>query len=136
MTIMRKIGAIALLAGMALSAALEHTQADGALAVAVPAEGLRRGFAYGSSVNRPRNEAVERALSTCREEARRQDIDASRCTLVESFTRQCYAVALDGTEYWAGWAIRPDAKSAEQAALAACRKGASGCTTYSVECDK
>jgi|SoiMetStandDraft_2_1073263.scaffolds.fasta_scaffold570936_1 hypothetical protein len=105
--------------------------ADGALVVGVPPGGLRAGFAHGRTWNYDTSaEAIKRAFAICREEAQQQGFAPSQCKLVESFARKCAAVAMDMTNYWAGWAVSPGRDAAEQAALANCRRGGSNCKLH------
>ena len=98
-------------------------RADGAIAVGVPADVAKDGFAYGRNVNSPSQQtARDRALDLCRH-AKNSTEEARRlCTVVMSFHRQCVAVAMDpqaGTP-GVGWAVAPTRDAAEQQALSNC----------------
>jgi hypothetical protein len=116
----------ALIFGVLLgSAALwpNHCAAHGALAVALPANGAQHGFSYGRSVNYPAAKAAEAAaLDKCRTSTRNPTIQ-SLCKLIQAFTDQCVAVAMDpkdGTP-GVGWMIAPDKPTAEAQAMAKCK---------------
>jgi hypothetical protein len=87
-----------------------HCAADGALAVALPANGAQHGFSYGRSVNYPdAKEAEAAALDKCRTSTRIPTIQ-SLCKLIQAFTNKCVAVAMDpkdGTP-GVGWMIAAD----------------------------
>ena len=70
--------------------------ADGALMIAVPADGLRNGFAYGLSWDYPsRIQAESNAKSECMKTAKENDVDPQRCRLIETFKGKCGAIAMD-----------------------------------------
>jgi hypothetical protein len=100
-----------------------HCAADGALAVALPANGAQHGFSYGRSVNYPDPKAAEAAaLDKCRTSTRNPTLQ-SLCKLIQQFTNQCVAVAMDpkdGTP-GVGWMIAPDKQTAEAQAIARCK---------------
>jgi hypothetical protein len=110
-----------LLGGAALGS--NHCAADGALAVALPANGAQHGFCYGRSVNYPgAKEAEAAALDKCRTSTRTPALQ-SLCKLIRAFANQCVAVAMDpkdGTPS-VGWMIAPDKQTAEAQALAKCK---------------
>jgi hypothetical protein len=99
-------------------------RADGAIAVGVPANVSKDGFAYGRNVNSPNQQAAsDRALQLCRTAKDSSDQARRLCTVVMSFHRQCVAVAMDpaaGTP-GIGWAVTPTLEAARQQALANCR---------------
>jgi Domain of unknown function (DUF4189) len=102
-----------------------RSSADGALAVGVPADVAKQGFAYGFITNKASaNEARTVALKNCRDPNPASSAPArALCTLVSSFHDQCIAVAEDpaaGTP-GIGWAISPTLETAEKQALDNCR---------------
>src|ERR1700730_565246 len=96
--------------------------ADGALAVALPPDVVKQGFAYGYVTDYPSiNEADAQALKKCRDTT----IAGVRplCTVIQDFKNQCVAVAMDpqaGTP-GVGWGIAADLRSAEAQALSKCQ---------------
>src|ERR1700692_5060144 len=80
-------------------------RADGALAVGLPPDVVKQGFAYGYVTDYPdTNQADAQALKKCRDTT----IDGVRplCEVIQDFKNQCVAVALDpqaGTPC-VGWA--------------------------------
>jgi hypothetical protein len=118
-------------------------RADGALAVGVPADVAKDGFAYGREVNAPSQAAArQRALNLCRTAKNSTDTARQACTVVQSFHRRCVSVAMDpaaGTP-GVGWAVASTRHAAEQAALANCRVTAGPnrqqfCVTSDSACD-
>lgn len=99
--------------------------ADGAIAIALPPDVVKQGFAYGFSTDYADvNHADAEALSKCRETT----IAGVRplCTVVKDFKNQCVAVAMDpqaGTP-GVGWGVGDDLHAAEAQALAGCEKTA------------
>jgi hypothetical protein len=95
--------------------------ADGALAVALPPDVVKEGFAYGYVTDYPNaREADAQALKKCRDTT----IDGVRplCTVIQDFKNQCVAVAMDpaaGTP-GVGWGVANDLISAERQALGKC----------------
>jgi hypothetical protein len=95
--------------------------ADGALAVALPPDVVKQGFAYGYVTDYPDvNQADAQALKKCRDTT----ISGVRplCTVIQDFKNQCVAVAMDpqaGTP-GVGWSVAPDLHSAEAQALSKC----------------
>jgi hypothetical protein len=110
---------------------------DGVLAIAIPEDGLRGGFAYGLGYDYPNAAAAEAAaLKTCREQANKFDVPASRCSVVWRFKRQCVAVAFDGDARWAGWGLGDNEQSASKAAVQRCSEGAPNCKVADLVCDR
>lgn len=110
--------------------------AEGALYVAVPSSSLRDGFAYGLAYDHPSTQVAEdQALKKCEEKTKEYGVNA-RCISAGTFRRRCAAIAMDGTNRWAGWGIGDTAEAASKVALAACTKGAPSCEVADVECDK
>lgn len=130
-----RIAAFAIAAMVATDAASTAVLADGALYVAVPKSSLRDGFAYGLSYDDPTmREAQEGALQKCNEKAKEHGVNAT-CTLEGTFRRRCAAVAMDGTNRWAGWGIGDTKDVASRLALTECSKGAPSCEVTDVVCD-
>ena len=96
--------------------------ADGALAVALPPDVVKQGFAYGYVTDYASiKEADDQALKKCRDTT----IDGVRplCTVIQDFKNQCVAVAMDpqaGTP-GVGWGVAADLHSAEAQALSKCQ---------------
>jgi len=99
--------------------------ADGAIAVGLPPDVVKQGFAYGYVTDYPDpNHADAQALKKCRETT----IDAVRplCEVIQDFKNQCVAVAMDpqaGTP-GVGWAVAANSHTAEAQALAKCEQTA------------
>jgi hypothetical protein len=95
--------------------------ADGALAVALPPDVVKQGFAYGYVTDYPdADQADAQALKKCRDTT----IAGVRplCTVIQDFKSQCVAVAMDpqaGTP-GVGWSVAPDLHTAEAQALSKC----------------
>ncbi len=115
------IVAVALVWGMLLVPS--PATADGALAVGVPPDVGKDGFAYGRNINSPSEEtARQKALELCSTAKESTDTARRLCTVVMSFHRQCVSVAMDpkaGTP-GVGWAVAPTREAAEQQALSNC----------------
>jgi hypothetical protein len=83
--------ALPLLACFALPA-----RGEGAIAIAIPDEGLRKGFAYGWHMRaKTAEDARKEALEACRDNAKSNGIPPGKCKVVEVFKGQCVAVAHD-----------------------------------------
>jgi hypothetical protein len=139
---MNKILAAALLT-LALAS---PAHGEGALAVAIPDDGLSKGFSYGVHVNAEKAEdARKEAMAAC-QEAVKKNLEAAkekktkvlpaRCKVVEAFKKSCVAVALDTKGQWAGWAIFKEEKTARERALGRCKVGGISCAVAEVQCDK
>lgn len=119
-------------------------QAEGALAVAIPDDGLSKGFTYGVHVGAASPEdARKEAMLACQESVKKIQDGASkgkaltgRCKLVESFRKSCIAVALDSKGQWAGWAIFKEEKTARERAIGRCKVGGLACAVADAQCDK
>ncbi len=113
------VGLIALVATLGPPAPVA---AAGAVAIGETDDVARDGYAYGNAINaRTRDDAARLALERCQRYQGAPDAVA-QCKVVTSFSRECYAVALDpeaGTP-GAGWAIGPTLAAAREKALAAC----------------
>jgi len=99
--------------------------ADGALAVGLPDDVVKKGFAYGYVTDYPdADKADAQALKKCRDTT----IDGVRplCEVIQDFKNQCVAVAMDpqaGTP-GVGWSVAPDSHTAEAQALSKCESTA------------
>src|ERR1700724_679645 len=95
--------------------------ADGALAIALPPDVVKQGFAYGYVTDYPdADRADTQALKKCRDTT----IAGVRplCTVIQDFKDQCVAVAMDpqaGTP-GVGWSVAPELHAAEAQALSKC----------------
>src|SRR5580704_11624949 len=95
--------------------------ADGAIAIALPPDVVKQGFAYGYVTDYgDANQADVQALKKCRDTT----IEGVRplCTVIQDFKNQCVAVAMDpaaGTP-GVGWSVAPDLRTAEAQALSKC----------------
>jgi hypothetical protein len=99
--------------------------ADGALAVGVPKDVAKQGFAYAYSTDKADSDAARaEALETCRKPGDNKSEQArGLCSVVGTFTNQCVAVAMDpanGTP-GVGWAIASSLKAAETGAITQCQ---------------
>ena len=117
--------------------------AEGALAIGKTGDVAKDGYAYGNAVNAVTLEAAAaRALDNC-EKYQNAPLAVKQCAVVATFSRRCYAIALDpeaGTP-GAGWAVGPDLNAARAASLVACEKtagpGRKGkCKVDSALCDQ
>ena len=99
--------------------------AAGALAIALPPDVVKQGFAYGYVTDYPdANQADAQALKKCRDTT----IAGVRplCEVIQDFKNQCVAVAMDpqaGTP-GVGWSVAPDSHTAEAQALSKCESTA------------
>ena len=126
-----RVAMIVLAAALGATVTPHQASAYGALAVGVPANVARDGFASGITVDRPTEaDARESALRTCRGQDPNARVQSQAsgpaqklCTLVTTFHRQCAVVAQDpaaGTP-GIGWAVAPTLAEATQQALDNCR---------------
>jgi hypothetical protein len=119
--------------------------AAGAIAVGQPDDIARGGFTYGFAYDRTdeqtaRQDALEQCRST--KDAAQDAKLRSLCTVVQTFSRQCIAVAMDprnGTP-GVGWAIADELRDAEAQAMEKCRQTdgselAAGCVVDNSGCD-
>jgi hypothetical protein len=108
------IAAVTLCAGAA--------RADGALAVGLPSDVAKQGFASGYSYNAGNLDAARKtALEYCHRAPTNQRA-RSLCSIVETFSHRCVAVAMDpkaGTP-GVGWSVAESRSTAESEALARC----------------
>jgi Domain of unknown function (DUF4189) len=99
--------------------------ADGAIAVALPSDVVKQGFAYGYVTDAAdSNHADADALGKCRETT----INAIRplCEVIQDFKNQCVAVAMDpqaGTP-GVGWGVANTLQAAQAQALSKCQSTA------------
>src|ERR1700676_3750875 len=101
-----------------------HSIAAGALAVGVPADVAKQGFAYAFTNNKTSpEEARTAALASCSSPSAVKSSQArALCAVINTFHDQCVAVAEDpaaGTP-GVGWSIANDLRTAEAQALAKC----------------
>lgn len=116
--------------------------ADGAIAIGLPADVARDGVAFGWAVRLPRAEAERMALRSCRTAPNVPDSARSLCRVFETFSEACAAVALDpedGTPGF-GWAVAPTKSGAEAQAMGDCARTAGAarqgfCVITASECD-
>jgi hypothetical protein len=106
----------------------DRAATEGALAVGLPKNVAKEGFAYAYSTGKTDTKtARSEALTTCRKPGDNKSAQARAiCSVVGTFVNQCVAVAMDpaaGTP-GVGWAIAGDLKSAESGAIAQCQKTA------------
>lgn len=135
-----KIQIFAIVAAALHLAGAPAARGDGAIAVGSTGDVVRHGIAFGMMVNDSAKNASTIALERCRKfEAR----DAAKhCKIVATFSRQCYAVALDpepGTP-GAGWGVDKTQEAANERALSMCRETAGAnretfCKIEAGECD-
>lgn len=122
--------------------------AEGALAVAIPDQGLGKGFTYGINVNAATaedarkeamavcQEAVKKILEAGKDSAKKSRVSVGRCRVVESFKSSCVAVALDAKGQWAGWAVFKEEKKARDRSVLRCKDGGLACAVAEAQCDK
>lgn len=130
----------AILAVLLLPGAGGSAWADGALAVGSTGDVVRDGIAFGMVVDEPKATAAATALKRCRTFKARAA--AERCSVVATFSGECFAVAYDpkpGTP-GAGWGIGPDQTTANGKAIAMCEETAGAerkgyCRVESAGCD-
>jgi hypothetical protein len=107
---------------MLLGFGVHNAVAAGAVAVGETSDVAADGYAYGNAVNaRSPSEASRLALQRCRN-YKGAPKAVEQCKVVSTFTRECYAIALDpeaGTP-GAGWAVGPTLEAARERSLAAC----------------
>lgn len=119
---------------------------EGALAVAIPDDGLSKGFNYGVHVGAASPEdARKEAMAVCQDAVKKAQENAkekkikilpARCKIIESFRKSCIAVAVDKKGQWAGWAIFKDEKTARSRSVLRCKDGGLACEVVDMQCDK
>ncbi|HEY1310592.1 MAG TPA: DUF4189 domain-containing protein [Pseudolabrys sp.] len=115
--------------------------AEGALAIALPDDVVKGGFAYGSAYRFDTSgEAQAKALERCRET--KSDERRKLCRIIKIFHDQCVAVAMDPADGTpgVGWAIGEDLLGAEREALEKCEATAgpgrrAACKVHNSGCD-
>ena len=130
--------AIALAIGLLTLAISSSARGEGALAVAIPDEGLGKNFAYAWKVRASSaDEARKEALQECQEAAKQNKIPPGKCKIVEVFKGQCVAVATDrAKDWWSGWGVGKDEATARARALRQCKVGGKACSVNNLDCDK
>ena len=101
--------------------------ADGALAIGLPADVARSGFASGNGINAPNTDAARaQALEGCRGSVGASEDARKLCKVIATFHDQCFAIALDPADGTpgVGWAVAASQDAANARALAQCRKTA------------
>lgn len=115
--------------------------AEGAIAIALPKDVVKDGFAYGTGYEfATTQEAQAKALERCRET--KSELRRKLCKVVKTFHDQCIAVAMDPADGTpgVGWAIEADLRGAERVALEKCETTAgpgrrAACKVHSSGCD-
>jgi lipoprotein NlpI len=116
--------------------------AEGALAVGLPADVVRGGFASGYSYNaKTVDEARKTAMDYCLK-APTNGKAKTLCKVIETFSNRCVAVSMDpkaGTP-GVGWGIGDDIRAAERLALSRCEATAgparrAACVVTESNCD-
>jgi uncharacterized protein DUF4189 len=118
-------GCIAIIAVMiAVTMQSNGSLADGAVAIGLPSNVARDGFAIGHQVNAPDMETARKgAVAGCQKSIGASEKAKALCKVVATFQNRCFAVAIDpqdGTP-GVGWAIEENSALAEKAAVAQCR---------------
>jgi hypothetical protein len=117
---------IALAFGLIANPVLHHAaRADGALAVGTTGDVVKFGIAFGMVTDEPMEKAAEMALERCRAFKASREAN-SACEVKATFSRQCYAVALDpqsGTP-GAGWGVGQGQIEANDKAMTLCEETA------------
>jgi Domain of unknown function (DUF4189) len=116
---------VGLVAAGLLAFAPRSAAADGALAVGMPADVARLGFAYGSALDAASMDAARSAaIDGCRGALGNASAELRKlCKVVATFRNQCFAVAMDpkdGTP-GVGWAIAENQRMADRQAIEQCR---------------
>lgn len=119
--------------------------AESALAIGSTGNVAKDGIAIGEAINyATREQAAASALAYCRGKSNLKTAPNAIpfCQIVGTFTRQCYAFALDPANRTpgAGWAIAAIKEAAESQALANCRATAGAsrsqfCKIINSRCD-
>jgi hypothetical protein len=101
-----------------------RSMADGAVAVGLPSDVARDGFAVGHQVNAPDMETARKgAIAGCQKSVSASEKAKALCKVIATFQNQCFAVAIDpkdGTP-GVGWSIEESSALAAKAAVAQCR---------------
>jgi lipoprotein NlpI len=116
--------------------------ADGALAIGLPADVAKSGFAAGFSYNaKSKEDAEQTAMEYCKKAAAPKGTVAL-CKVIETFSDRCVALSMDpkvGTP-GAGWGLGDDLRGAQREALAKCESTAgagrrAACVVTESNCD-
>jgi Domain of unknown function (DUF4189) len=128
-----------------VSAWSNQSGAAGAVAIALPPEGAQLGVSYGVANDLPDDPAAQAAaMNLCRTspDARTNEKLRSLCKVVQSFSNQCAADAMDPQNVTPGfgWAVANDKHTTEVQALANCQTTAgpgraAACKLHSFKCD-
>jgi hypothetical protein len=109
---------------LAMGSQISHGIADGALALGLPADVARLGFASGAAVNAAdMDNARKSAIERCHRSRNASAQSMKLCKVIATFRDQCFAIAIDpkaGTP-GVGWGIAETLAKADQQALAQCR---------------
>ena len=101
--------------------------ADGAIAVGIPAGGVAKGFAVGTTTDAADTQGARtQAMNNCQNGKNAPDAAKKACGVVASFKDQCFSLATDpkdGTP-GAGWAVADTVDAADKQALQQCRNTA------------
>jgi hypothetical protein len=136
-------GLVALVLVASWCLAPRAARAEGALAVGIPTDVAKDGFAYGYKVDgKDGNDARNAAFEACRSTTSAPETARSNCVVIGSFRNECVAIAMDpqaGTP-GVGAAIAADKQTAELRALAFCEATAGKdrrrfCKVDAVACD-
>jgi Domain of unknown function (DUF4189) len=118
--------------------------AEGALAVGLPSHVEKQGVALGYATKHPTKEKARAvALDKCKTAMDAPASTRALCKVIQTFTDQCVALAIDpkaGTP-GVGWGIAADKESAEKVALQMCIETAGPsrrefCKTTDSACDR
>lgn len=116
--------------------------AEGALAIGLPSDVAKSGYASGYSYNAKTTEgARKRAMEECHK-ATTNEKARSLCKVIETFSNRCVAMSMDpkaGTP-GVGWGIGDDLRAAERQALVRCEATAgpsrrAACVVQKSNCD-
>ena len=139
----RPLAAVAAAAWLIAIPASDRVNAFGAMAIGETGNIAKDGVAVGAARNYENKDAAEaRALKECLAFPDAPATTRTKCKIVASFEKRCYAVALDpkaGTPGF-GWAVRASRSIAESAAMDDCRDTAGKarvkfCKITLLECD-
>ena len=101
----------------------QESLAEGALAVGLPSDVAKHGFAFGAGWNGKSSESAQaEALRNCRRAPNSSEATRALCRVVQTFEHQCFAFAMDrdlGTP-GIGWAISSSLEAAEREAISLC----------------
>lgn len=101
-----------------------RADADGAIAIGLPADVAKDGVAFGWVVEATTRQNAEReALKQCHEFREATESTRALCAVMRAFKNECVVIAMDpeaGTS-GIGWAILPTRAAAETKAMADCR---------------